>query len=189
MNSKSRYQFNSLLYELLLFFIISFILFPSHVKRIILCFIYSEDYQPSFINPSVEKYLQPACIVEGESFCVSQLIYKNDNCTQIPSKSDHPCNLEETKTDSKPMQSSTLVSITVEPCQQIVIAHDQPIAFQIKIKMKMFKPLKFPLVFILILLTVMNISLDFRERIKLQLKCTCNLLKILLTIFRLFMSM
>ena len=76
-------------------------LFPSHVKIIILCFIYSEDYQPSFINPSVEEYLQPACIVEGESVFVPQLIYKNDLCIQIPSKSDQPCNLEETKTDSK----------------------------------------------------------------------------------------
>ena len=96
----------------MLFFISSFILFPSHVKRIILCFIYSEDYQPSFINPSVEEYLQPACIVEGEYVSMQQLIYKNDHCTQIPSKSDQPCNLEETKTDSKPMQSSVLIAIT-----------------------------------------------------------------------------
>ena len=116
LNSKSRYQFISLLYDLLFFLISSFILFPSHVKIIILCFIYYEDYQPCFINPSGEEYLQPACIVEGELACVPQLIYKNDHCTQIPSKSDQPCKLEETKTDSKSMQSSTLVSITVEPC-------------------------------------------------------------------------
>ena len=99
-------------------------LFPSHVKRIILCFIYSEDYQPSFINPSVEEYLQPACIVEGESVYVPQIIYKNGQCTQIPPKSNQTCNFEETKTDSKPMQSSTLVSIIVEPCQQMIIPHD-----------------------------------------------------------------
>ena len=117
LNSKSRYQFISLLYELLLFFIISFKLFHSQFKRIILCFIYSEYYQPYFINPSVEEYLQPNCIVEGESVFVPQLIYKNDLCIQIPSKSDQPCNLEETKTDSKPMQSSTLIAITFEPCQ------------------------------------------------------------------------
>ena len=42
------------------------------------------------------------------------------------------------------MQISTLVAIIFEPCQQIVIPHDQPKAFQIKIRMKMFKPLKFP---------------------------------------------
>ena len=73
-----------------------------------------------------------------------QLIYKNDHCTQIPSKYDRPCNLEETKTDSKPMQSSTLIEINFEPCQQIVIPHDQPTSFQIKIRMNMFKPLKLP---------------------------------------------
>ena len=42
------------------------------------------------------------------------------------------------------MQSSTLVAITFEPCQHIVIPHDQPPAFQIKIMMNMFKPLKLP---------------------------------------------
>ena len=144
LNSKSRYQFISLLYELLLFFISSFILFPSHVKRIIQCLIYSEDYQPFFINPSLEEYLQPACIVEVESVFSPQIIYKNDLYIQIPSKSNQPCNLDETKTDSKPMQRSTLVAITFEPCQQIVIPHDQPTAFQIKIRMKMFEPLKLP---------------------------------------------
>ena len=78
-------------------------IFPSCVKIIILCFIYSGVYRSSFINPSIEEYLQPACIVEGESVCMPQLIYKNDYCTQIPSKSDQLCNLEETKIDSKPM--------------------------------------------------------------------------------------
>ena len=42
------------------------------------------------------------------------------------------------------MQSSTLVSITFEPCLQIVIPHDHPTTFQIKIRMKMFKTLKLP---------------------------------------------
>ena len=42
------------------------------------------------------------------------------------------------------MQGSTLIPIIVEPCQQIVIPHDQPTTFQIKIRMKMFKPLKLP---------------------------------------------
>ena len=88
--------------------------------------------------------MQPTCIVEGESVFVSWLIYKNDLCIQIPSKSDRPCNLEETKTDSKPMQISALIAITFEPCQQIVIPHDWPTGFQIKIKMKMLKPLKLP---------------------------------------------
>ena len=119
-------------------------LFPSHVKRIILCFIYSEDYQSSFINPSVEEYLQPTCIVEGESVYVPQIIYKNEHCTQNPPKSDRPCNFEETKTNSKPIQGSTLVAITFEPCQTIVIPHDQPKAFQIKIRMNIFNPLKLP---------------------------------------------
>lgn len=146
LNSKSRYQFISLLHELLLFFISSFILFPSHVKRIILCFVYSEDYHPSFIYPSLEEDLQPACIVDVDSVLLPQLIHKNDQCIQIPSKLDQPCksDLEKIKIDSKPCQISTPFAIISKPCQQLVIPDDQPRAFQIKIRTKMFKPLKLP---------------------------------------------
>ena len=83
LNSKSSYQLINLLYELLLFFISSFILFPLHVKRIVLCLVYSDDYQPSFIYPSLEEYLQPACIVEVESVFLPQIIYKNDSVSKF----------------------------------------------------------------------------------------------------------
>ena len=119
-------------------------LFLLHVKRIIFCFVYSENHHSSYIYPSLEEDLQPACIVEVKSVFLPQFIYKNDLCIQIPSEYDHPCNLEEIKIDSKPIQSSTLVAITSETCQQIDIPHDQPTAFQIKIRMKMFEPLKLP---------------------------------------------
>jgi hypothetical protein len=73
---KSRYQFMSLLHELLLFFINSFFLFPSHIKRIILCFVYSDDHHPSFIYPSLEEEdLHTACIVDIDSYLyLSQFI-------------------------------------------------------------------------------------------------------------------
>jgi hypothetical protein len=54
MKGMTRYQLMSFLHELLLFFINSFLFFPSHIKRIILCFFYSVDHQPSFIYPSLE---------------------------------------------------------------------------------------------------------------------------------------
>jgi hypothetical protein len=69
---------------------------------------------------------------------------KDDHCIQIPSKSNQPCNLEEIKIDPKPVQSSTHFGITAEPCHQPIKFHIQPTAFQIKIRMKMFKPLRLP---------------------------------------------
>ena len=55
MKGMARYQLMSFLHELLLFFISSFLFFPSHIKRIILCFVYSVDHQPSFIYLSLEE--------------------------------------------------------------------------------------------------------------------------------------
>jgi hypothetical protein len=144
LGSKSRYQFISLLHELLLFFISSFILFPSHVKRIILCFVYSDDYQPYFIYPSLEEDLQPTCIVDVDLISSSPSISKNEFCNLVPPDLDKSCDLQEIKIDSRPYQISTPFSITFEPCQQLAIPHDQPTTFQIKIRMKMFKPLKLP---------------------------------------------
>ena len=127
-----------------MFFISSFILFPTHVKRIIICFVYSNDYQPSLINPSLEEDLHPACTVNVESVFFPHPIDKDDHCIQFPSKSDQPCNLEEIKIDLKPCQISTPLAITSEPCQPLAIPHDQPSAFQIKIRMNMFKHLRLP---------------------------------------------
>jgi len=93
----------SLLHGLLLLFIISFFLFPSHIKRIILCFVYSDDHQSSFIYPSLEEeYLHIACIVDVDSIFSPNPIHKYDLCIQIPPDFDQPCNLTKFETDSKP---------------------------------------------------------------------------------------
>jgi hypothetical protein len=123
-------------------------LFPSHVKRIILCFVYSENHHLSCIYPTLEEEsLQPTYIVDVDSIALPQPIPKDELCIQIPFESDQPCNLEEIKIDSKPTQTSTPFCITVEPCHQPVKSHNQPTAFQIKIRMKMFKPLRLPYFF------------------------------------------
>jgi hypothetical protein len=145
MNSKSRYQFISLLHELLLFFISSFMLFPSHVKRIIFCFVYSENHHPSCMYPSIEEeYLHTTYIVDVDSVSLPQPIHKDDHCIQIPPEFDQSCNLIEVETDSKPIQSSIPFCITDEPCHQPINFHNQPTSFQIKIRMKMFKTLRLP---------------------------------------------
>jgi hypothetical protein len=48
------------------------------------------------------------------------------------------------KNYSKPNQISSPFSITTKPCHQLVNPHDLPTAFQTRIIMKMFKPLRMP---------------------------------------------
>jgi hypothetical protein len=81
LNYKSRYQFISLLHELSFFFINSFMLFPSHVKRIIFCFVYSENDYPSCIYPYLdEEDLHNAYLVDVDSIPIPQPVYKYDHC-------------------------------------------------------------------------------------------------------------
>jgi len=79
LNFKSKYQFIRLLHELLLFFINSFMLFSLHVKRIIFCFVYLEDYHPTFIYPSLEEgeTLQPY-VIDVDLISSSQPALKNE---------------------------------------------------------------------------------------------------------------
>jgi len=117
-------------------------LFPLHVQRIIFCFVYSGNHHLSCIYPSLEEEDQhTAYIVDVDSVPIPHLVHKYDHCIQISLKHDQPCNLTKVQTDSNPVHSSTPYGITVEPCHQHVSSHNQPTIFQIKIKMKMFKPL------------------------------------------------
>jgi hypothetical protein len=141
---KTIYQFISFLHELLLFFINSFLLFPSHIKRIILCFVYLDNHEPTFIFPSLqEENLQPPYVVDVDPISLPQPIHKYELYNQIPPESDHPCDLEEIEIDEKISQIS-LSSVTIEPSNQFVNPHDYPTTFQTRIIMNMFKPLRIP---------------------------------------------
>jgi hypothetical protein len=99
-------------------------LFPSHVKRIIFCFVYSENHHPSCIYLSLEEEdLHTTYIVDVDSISIPQPVHKDDHCIQIPLESDQPCNHTEVRTYSNPVHSSTPCGITVEPCNQHVSSH------------------------------------------------------------------
>jgi hypothetical protein len=103
MKGMTRYQLMSFLHELLLFFISSFLFFPSHIKRIILCFVYSVDHQPSFIYPSLEEEdLLYACVVDVDSISSSQPTHKDDLHIETPPELSHPCSPEEVEIDPQP---------------------------------------------------------------------------------------
>jgi hypothetical protein len=138
----------SFLHGILFFFINSFLLFPSHIKRIILFSFCLDDHQPSFVYPSLqEESLQPPYVVDVDLISLPQPIHKDDFCIQISLESDQPCNLEEIEAISKPIHISSPFAFTIEPSNQLVYPHDQPTAFQTKIRMKLFKPsrLTYPL--------------------------------------------
>jgi hypothetical protein len=92
---KTKYQFISFLHELMLFFIRSFFLFPSHIKMIILCFFYSYDHKPYFTYPSLlEENLQPACVFEVGPKPSLVPIEKNEVYISIPPEHAQPCDHE-----------------------------------------------------------------------------------------------
>jgi hypothetical protein len=103
-------------------------LFPSHVKRIIFCFVYSDHHHPSFIYPFLEEeILQPPYVVDVDPISLPQPVHKDELCIQISPETDQPYNLEEIKTDSKPSQ----ISVTIEPSNQLVTPHEHPTTFLI----------------------------------------------------------
>ena len=121
------YLFMSFLHELLMFFISSFILFPSHIKRIILCFVYSDDHQPSFIYPSLEEEdLHTACMVDIDLVSPSQPVHKNEVYIFIPPEHDQPCDHENDEVESKPSHILLPSPISPEPCHQLVKPCFQP---------------------------------------------------------------
>jgi hypothetical protein len=100
---KTRYQSMSFLHEVLFFFFNSFLSFPSWIKRIILCFVYSDDNKPSFIHSSLEEEDMPSsCVVDVDHVPLPQPIHKIEICIASPLEIDHPCSLEEVENDSQP---------------------------------------------------------------------------------------
>jgi hypothetical protein len=86
----------------MLFFIISFLYFPSHIMRIMLFFVYSNDHKTYVIYPSFKKEdLLPSCILDIEPF-LSSKSYVNDVGIQILPEHDQPCNHLNDKDDSPP---------------------------------------------------------------------------------------
>ena len=145
LNGNTKYQLACFLYELLLFFISSFLLFPSHIKRIILCFVYSDDHQPTFVHPSLkEENLQPPYVIDVDPISSPQPAHKDELCIPILYYFNRPCNLEEIKNGSKHSHISAPYAINNEPFHQLVNSHVSTTTFQDQIRNKLFKPLSLP---------------------------------------------
>jgi hypothetical protein len=86
---KTMYQFMSFIHEIMFLFINSFLSVPSHIKRIILCFVYSDDNRPSFIYLSLEEENMPSSYVVDTDLVSSPLpIHKIEICIASPLEID-----------------------------------------------------------------------------------------------------
>jgi hypothetical protein len=142
---ETMYQFMRFIHEIMFLFINSFLSFPSHIKRIILFFVYSDDNRSSFIYPSLEEEKMPSCCVVDIDLVSSPLpIHKSEICIASPLKVDHPCSLEEVENNSQSSQISLPSVIPAEPFHKLVNPHDHLTSFQIKIRNKLFKHLRPP---------------------------------------------
>lgn len=106
--------------------------FPLRVKRIILCFVYSDDYNPTVVNPSLRREDLPSCIIDLNP--IPSFEPNSNNVGHIQTSPDHDqsCKPVNNKFDSPPIE------ITVPPCNQLT-------KIQSRIK-KYYKPLKLPLI-------------------------------------------
>jgi hypothetical protein len=81
-----------------------------------------------------EEDMLSSCVVDVDLVSSPQPIHKSDICIASSLEIDHPCSLEEVENNSQSSQISLPFAIPTEPFHQLVNPHDQPIAFQIKIK-------------------------------------------------------
>ena len=132
---KTRYRVISFFEELIIFFISYFLNFPSHVKRIILCFVYSDDHKHSFVYPSLEEDPSSSSIVDLDPIFLVEPYEKNDVHIPIFPEHDQPSQLVDSKLDL-PLEI-TIVSFN-QPCIQLS-------KVQSKIR-EHYKPLKLPLI-------------------------------------------
>jgi hypothetical protein len=82
---KTRYQFMSLLHEVLYFFISSFFSFPSFIENFFLFFIHSDVPEPPLIHSALEEESIPSsCVVDTDLVPSPLPILKDEICITPP---------------------------------------------------------------------------------------------------------
>ena len=110
---KDKYQVMSFFKELIFFFISSFMSFYLHVKIIIPFFVYSDDYNPAALYPSLRKEDFPSCIFYPNLIPSAKHIEKYDVHILIPPKNDPSCKYVDNIANLSPLE------ITIPSCNQL----------------------------------------------------------------------
>ena len=138
-NGKTGYPLVTLLHEVLFLFISSFLSFPLHVKRIIFCFVYSDDHKPSSTYPTLEEEnLHSSCVIDVDPIPSFEIHVQHDKHIPISLEADYSGHLVENKVDLLPS------TITAETSEQLVEPHFHLTDFQSRLRQMMFKPLRLP---------------------------------------------
>ena len=102
-NEKTRYQLVTFLHDILFLFISSFLSFPLHVKRIIFCFVYSNDHKPSGTYPSLEEEnLHSSCFIDGDPIPSFEIHVQHDIHIPISLEPNYSGHLVENNADLLP---------------------------------------------------------------------------------------
>ena len=117
-NGNTQYQLVTFLHEVLLLLIRYFLSFPLHVKRIIFCFVYSNDHKPSDTYPSLEEEsMHSSYFIDVDPIPSFEIHVKHDIHIPISLEVDYSGHRVEKKVDL------LLSTITAETCEQLVEPH------------------------------------------------------------------
>jgi hypothetical protein len=140
---KTRYQFMSLLHEVLYFLVSSFFSFPSFIENFFLSFVHSDVLKPPLIHSEGES-IPSSCIADIDLVPSPLPIHEDKIRITTPLGIECPCSPEEVEDNSQSSQALFPSVFPTEPFQPLVESHDQPIAFQVKIRNRLFKSLRLP---------------------------------------------
>jgi hypothetical protein len=134
---KTRYHLISLLHELLFLFVIFFLYFPLRVKMIILCFVYSNDYNITKSCSSLSYDFSPSsCTIDLDPISSCETIEKIEVHISISPEVDSSCK-PNNREDEIP--SEIHVVSFYQPIQPI-----QPTKVQSRIRRDLLGPLRLP---------------------------------------------
>jgi hypothetical protein len=170
---KFRYQVLNFFLELVLFILHSFLNFPAHIRRIIICFVYSKDHQPALAYSFFKQVdLPPSHVIDVKDIHPLQTpeedeVHKHffnqyEPYDSLPSPdfkvdllpstfpsvvNNQPVEIQHAPNDYCPFANNKIDSVQATNSSglyQQPSSVQQPTDFQFKVRGKMFGPLKLP---------------------------------------------
>jgi hypothetical protein len=133
----------SSLHEVLYFLVSSFFSFASFIEKKFLSFVHFDVLEPPLIH-SEEESIPSSCVADIDLVPSPLPIHEDEICITPPLGIECPCSPEEVEDNSWSSQTSLPLVFPTKPPQPLIESHDQPTTFQIKIRNKLFKPLRLP---------------------------------------------
>ena len=105
--------------------------FPLHVKRIIFCFVYSDDHKPSSTYPSLEEEnMHSSCFIYVDPIPSFEIHVQHDIHIPVSLEANYSGHLVKNKANLLPS------TITAKTCEHLVEPHFQLIDFQSRLRQK-----------------------------------------------------